>query len=441
MAFQTFQMGLFDWNSPGDPYSYEQLSQNWQKINFHDHTPGRGVQLSSNSFQDHSITGIKIALGSIEPDNLDVSGQGNPWTFQNVVVNSGLTVGGAATIEALSVTNGLSVGGNSVFNGSIQIVGTQPYRGFGLFDTGVNWDSEGYYTTTVQGAGGGHAGVLSLQQYAGVNYVGTDWGNNGAPSPNLVAMQWENDPNIIANSTSPANVTFPNNVVVGSGSFPEPGATGYLSTNQFTVTGSAEINYLKVSNQAVINYLTGGGIHVTGNIQSDAEGIFTGGVQSGAPGAPHEVISYGGITSIGYGLDIQSSGGISIDSGNIDVSLGSIVLSNGNLTVAGEAVLESETAIGGQLSVGSGQFGNNWATRPAAGGVVSTVTTFIAGDLVIGGALVFATAYTGSQLLQLAPGKGLDGHTALVTNAEYVLSVSATEYAGGEEVYTSVAFP
>jgi hypothetical protein len=237
MAFQTAKMGLFDWNTPNDPYSYGQLSQNWQKVDFHDHTPGRGSQLSSNSFQDHSVTGSKIALSSIEPDNIDPTGTINgvpgPWIFDNVEVVDDLT---AANL----VVTGTTTGTGYVSSGSIQIeTAMSPPKGFGVFDTSLNWlDGSGTYTTNVHGTGAGWAGVLSLQSYNGWNYIGTQWNQSAAPVSNLVAMQWQNDPNSNPTGNSQANVTFPNNVAVGGGlSFPSPGVTGYLLANQLDITG------------------------------------------------------------------------------------------------------------------------------------------------------------------------------------------------------------
>jgi hypothetical protein len=45
MAMNTPKMGLATWDKPIDPYDYIQLTQNWNKVDFHDHTPGRGVPI------------------------------------------------------------------------------------------------------------------------------------------------------------------------------------------------------------------------------------------------------------------------------------------------------------------------------------------------------------------------------------------------------------
>lgn len=63
MARNTPKMALSSWNTPLDPYSYEQLDQNWEKIDFHDHTPGRGVQIPAGGIAPGAIGISEIASG------------------------------------------------------------------------------------------------------------------------------------------------------------------------------------------------------------------------------------------------------------------------------------------------------------------------------------------------------------------------------------------
>jgi microcystin-dependent protein len=41
----TPKMGLTAWDDLVDPYDYQQFANNWNIVDFHDHTPGRGVQI------------------------------------------------------------------------------------------------------------------------------------------------------------------------------------------------------------------------------------------------------------------------------------------------------------------------------------------------------------------------------------------------------------
>ena len=65
MPRMTAKMGLNDWNSLPDPYNYKQLDENWQIIDFHDHTPGRGVQIPMGGLAPGSVGAVQIVPGSI----------------------------------------------------------------------------------------------------------------------------------------------------------------------------------------------------------------------------------------------------------------------------------------------------------------------------------------------------------------------------------------
>jgi hypothetical protein len=59
-------MGLRIWDALSDPYDHNQLADNWSKVDFHDHTPGRGVQIPTEGIADGAITSAKMAA-SIDP--------------------------------------------------------------------------------------------------------------------------------------------------------------------------------------------------------------------------------------------------------------------------------------------------------------------------------------------------------------------------------------
>jgi hypothetical protein len=66
MALTSPKMGLRIWDSLSDPYDHNQLADNWSKVDFHDHTPGRGVQIPTEGIADGAITSVKMAA-SIDP--------------------------------------------------------------------------------------------------------------------------------------------------------------------------------------------------------------------------------------------------------------------------------------------------------------------------------------------------------------------------------------
>lgn len=65
MAITVPNLGLVVWNAPTDPYVSAQLADNFYRIDEHDHAPGRGRPLSSDSLADYSVTAIKIANNAV----------------------------------------------------------------------------------------------------------------------------------------------------------------------------------------------------------------------------------------------------------------------------------------------------------------------------------------------------------------------------------------
>lgn len=61
MALTSPKMGLNIWNLTTDPYDHAQLADNFSKLDFHDHTPGRGVQIPTEGIADGAVTVTKIA--------------------------------------------------------------------------------------------------------------------------------------------------------------------------------------------------------------------------------------------------------------------------------------------------------------------------------------------------------------------------------------------
>lgn len=53
-------MGLYTWNKPLDPYDYVQLTLNWNKVDYHDHTPGRGTQIPAGGIAPGAIGPLEL---------------------------------------------------------------------------------------------------------------------------------------------------------------------------------------------------------------------------------------------------------------------------------------------------------------------------------------------------------------------------------------------
>jgi hypothetical protein len=63
MALTTPKMVLKVWNLLTDPYDHDQLADNWAKVDQHDHTSSRGVQIPTEGIFDGAITSAKLATG------------------------------------------------------------------------------------------------------------------------------------------------------------------------------------------------------------------------------------------------------------------------------------------------------------------------------------------------------------------------------------------
>ncbi len=66
-------MSLRVWNLLSDPYDHDQLATNWAKVDLHDHSFGRGVQISTDGILDGAITAAKLASGAASIQNNSVT--------------------------------------------------------------------------------------------------------------------------------------------------------------------------------------------------------------------------------------------------------------------------------------------------------------------------------------------------------------------------------
>lgn len=58
-------LGLTIWDQPQDDFNHSQLLLNWQAIDGHDHSPGKGVQIGTAGLLDASVTQTKLAALSV----------------------------------------------------------------------------------------------------------------------------------------------------------------------------------------------------------------------------------------------------------------------------------------------------------------------------------------------------------------------------------------
>jgi len=75
MSFTTPSMSLRVWNLLSDPYDHDQLATNWAKVDLHDHSYGRGVQIPTDGILDGAVTAAKLAPGAASIQNNSVTAQ------------------------------------------------------------------------------------------------------------------------------------------------------------------------------------------------------------------------------------------------------------------------------------------------------------------------------------------------------------------------------
>lgn len=75
-------MGLRVWDSNDDTFESDHLASNFNKLDFHDHSGGRGVQIPTEGFKDLAITSAKLANAAT------LKGTGAFSAYRNAALNA-----------------------------------------------------------------------------------------------------------------------------------------------------------------------------------------------------------------------------------------------------------------------------------------------------------------------------------------------------------------
>jgi hypothetical protein len=67
-------MGLNVWDDLDDPYDHVELAQNWEKVDDHDHTTNKGLQIPTGGLSNLAVTTPKIADGAVVTGKIAVNG-------------------------------------------------------------------------------------------------------------------------------------------------------------------------------------------------------------------------------------------------------------------------------------------------------------------------------------------------------------------------------
>lgn len=85
MATTYSQMGLKSWNLSTDSFVYTDLDDNWSKINAHDHTTGKGVQIPTGGIQDGAVTANKLTSNAVTTAKISDSNVTSAKILDNAV--------------------------------------------------------------------------------------------------------------------------------------------------------------------------------------------------------------------------------------------------------------------------------------------------------------------------------------------------------------------
>lgn len=121
MATTYTNMSLKSWNLAADVFSYTDLDANWSKVDTHDHSPDKGIQiplagLASNSVDSSkivngSITGTDIASATIADSNLTSSVMGVWKTLFQATAN--VQAGATSSVYWIGQTGAIAISANT----------------------------------------------------------------------------------------------------------------------------------------------------------------------------------------------------------------------------------------------------------------------------------------------------------------------------------------
>lgn len=209
----TAKLGLTSWDQPTDPYNYAQLAGNWQILDFHDHSPGRGVPVAAGGLAVGAVLSQSIAAQVIGSQHLTSTLAQSAEVNQTAQTVKGVVVNGGPGTRTNTAYGNLNDAADTVTvvlptNGLIEV----------LFE--ATWQEA-------------TAGAARAALFVGANQAKSLGGTGGAGT---VASQ------AAATNSSTANIATPlvsatYGLVSASGS--TAGYTGDVTTGQIIGLGSA----------------------------------------------------------------------------------------------------------------------------------------------------------------------------------------------------------
>lgn len=141
MATTYTNMGLKSWNAAADVFSYTDLDANWSKVDVHDHSSGKGIQIplaglasasvDSSKIVDGSIVnadinasagivGTKLAASTVAPSNLTSAAQPNNSVYKTIWESNAFETSlSTATTYIMGTASVITAGGSTASGAGI----------------------------------------------------------------------------------------------------------------------------------------------------------------------------------------------------------------------------------------------------------------------------------------------------------------------------------
>lgn len=181
MAFTTAKMGLKIWNLLTDLYDHAQLADNWAKVDYHDHSPGKGVQIPTEGLADNAVTAAKLG------GNVDPSGA---YTSLKPIIHMANSFGGGAGAGTYPLHKNFSAAATTPWGAIIAPLYLDPTDWTASGRT-VNYVIRGNMITNAVAPGAGVSYNFGL-------YPITAWGGASGAAPTVTALG-----SVVTDSTTP----------------------------------------------------------------------------------------------------------------------------------------------------------------------------------------------------------------------------------------------
>lgn len=112
MALNSTYMSLKQWNLGTDFFSYVDLSNNFGKIDLHDHSTGKGVQIPTAGIANDAITQSKISPGAVGNSQIGAGAVGTSQV-QNAAITNTKLAGSPSLVSGSLVWNGTGFAGTT----------------------------------------------------------------------------------------------------------------------------------------------------------------------------------------------------------------------------------------------------------------------------------------------------------------------------------------